>query len=138
MPTTAGLKKWVARPMGGEPRETAGLRPQTFLTAEVAMINRRRLPTGEVQVTFVLDEPRPVSVVGDFNDWDPYRHPLEPRCTGLRSAVVVASEGAVLRFRYLAESGEFFDDPDACAIEDDGLGGAHGVVLASISSGSVQ
>ena len=100
------------------------------------MINRRRLPTGAIQVTFVLDEARAVSVVGDFDDWDPHRDPLVPRCTGLRSAVVVASEGAVLHFRYLADTGEFFDDPDATAMVDDGQGGAHGVVLATIGADS--
>ena len=98
------------------------------------MINRRRLPTGAIQVTFVLDEPRAVSVVGDFNDWDPHRDPLVPRCTGLRSAIVVAAEGDVLHFRYLSETGEYFDDPDASAIVDDGQGGGHGVVLASIGA----
>ena len=48
----------------------------------------------------------------------------------------MASEGAVLHFRYLADTGEFFDDPDASAMVDDGQGGAHGVVLATIGADS--
>ena len=35
------------------------------------MITTTLLPNGDVLVTFMIDDGRPVSVVGDFNDWDP-------------------------------------------------------------------
>lgn len=73
---------------------------------------------GTVRITFVLpaDEPSgPVSVVGDFNDWNPYAHPLRRRANGTRSAVVTLLAGATLRFRYLAEGGVWFDDETAPA-----------------------
>jgi hypothetical protein len=44
---------------------------------------------GMVRVTFALpvDEPAAgVSVVGDFNDWDPYANPLRIRANRTRSA----------------------------------------------------
>jgi 1,4-alpha-glucan branching enzyme len=69
--------------------------------------------SGAVRVTFVLPaaEPAgPVSVVGDFNDWNPYAHPLRKRSNGVRSAVVTIPAGTTLRFRYLAEGGLWFDD----------------------------
>jgi len=69
-----------------------------------------------VRVTFVLPEDEPpgaVSVVGDFNDWDPHAHPLRPRGNGTRSAVVKLPAGRTLRFRYLAEGGLWFDDDTA-------------------------
>ena len=75
-------------------------------------------PDGDnvVQVTFMLPEDEPagaVSVVGDFNDWDPYAHPLQLRGKGSRSAVVSVPAGRALHFRYLAEGGLWFDDDTA-------------------------
>ncbi len=68
---------------------------------------------GTVRVTFVLpaDDPRgAVSVVGDFNDWNPFAHPLRRRANGTRSVAVTVPAGSTLRFRYLAEGGVWFDD----------------------------
>jgi 1,4-alpha-glucan branching enzyme len=72
--------------------------------------------SGTVRVTFVLPAAEPagaVSVVGDFNDWDPYAHPLRKRANGVRSAVVILPAGSTLRFRYLAQGGVWFDDDTA-------------------------
>ena len=96
------------------------------------MINRKKLQTGEIQITFVLDDPRPTSVVGDFNGWDPYRNPLVTRSSGLRSAAVAVPEGTVLRFRYLAVGGVFFDESDADALENNGVGGTHSMLVAAL------
>lgn len=74
--------------------------------------------SGSVRVTFVLPATEPagaVSVVGDFNGWDPYAHPLRKRSNGVRSAVVTIPVGTTLRFRYLAEGGVWFDDETATA-----------------------
>ena len=71
---------------------------------------------GTVRITFALpaDEPSgAVSVVGDFNDWNPLAHPLRPRTNGTRSAAVTVPAGATLRFRYLAEGGVWFNDETA-------------------------
>ena len=66
-----------------------------------------------VKITFSLptDEPTgAVSVVGDFNNWDPSAHPLRVRSNQTRSASVTVPAGSTLRFRYLAEGGMWFDD----------------------------
>ena len=71
---------------------------------------------GTVRVTFALPADEPggaVSVVGDFNDWDPFAHPLRRRANGTRSAAVTVAAGARLRFRYLAEGGIWFNDETA-------------------------
>jgi 1,4-alpha-glucan branching enzyme len=78
---------------------------------------------GTVRVTFVLPAAEPtgdVSVVGDFNDWDPYAHPLRRRGNGARSAAVDVPAGATVRFRYLAEGGVWFDDETAGAQDGQG------------------
>ena len=72
-------------------------------------------PSGEgmVKVTFSLPANEPagaVSVVGDFNNWDPSAHPLRARSNRTRSASVTVPAGSTLRFRYLAEGGMWFDD----------------------------
>ena len=71
---------------------------------------------GKVRVTFALPRDVPsgaVSVVGDFNGWDPYAHPLRRRTNGTRSASVTVAAGRTLHFRYLAEGGIWFDDEAA-------------------------
>ena len=68
---------------------------------------------GTVRVTFALpvDEPDgAVSVVGNFNDWDPFAHPLRLRANRTRSAAVTVPAGTTLHFRYLGEGGRWFDD----------------------------
>jgi 1,4-alpha-glucan branching enzyme len=68
---------------------------------------------GMIRVTFALPAAEPagaVSVVGDFNDWDPSAHPLRLRSNQTRSASVTVPVGSTLRFRYLAEGGMWFDD----------------------------
>jgi 1,4-alpha-glucan branching enzyme len=81
---------------------------------------------GEVRVTFSLPAGQPagaVSVVGDFNNWDPHAHPLRKRSNGSRSAVVSVPAGSTLRFRYLGDGGVWFDDETA------GPAGEHGATI---------
>jgi 1,4-alpha-glucan branching enzyme len=77
---------------------------------------RRQSKGQQTRVTFVLPdtaEVGKVSVVGDFNGWQPGRHVLVKRTNGTRSVAVALPPGTVQRFRYLAEGGRWFDDPDA-------------------------
>lgn len=79
------------------------------------MIKRSKGPADAVKVTFVVsaDEcDQPVSVVGEFNDWDPLATPLRKRSNGTRSASVELPTGGSYRFRYLADGGMWFCDPD--------------------------
>lgn len=64
------------------------------------------------------------SVVGDFNAWVPGSHELRKRTNGTRSASVTVPRGTRLRFRYLDENGNWFNDPDV-ALRD----GADDVVV---------
>jgi 1,4-alpha-glucan branching enzyme len=75
-------------------------------------------PDGTVRVTFALPADKPdgsVSVVGNFNDWDPAAHPLRRRANRTRSAAVTVPAGSTLHFRYLAEGGVWFDDETVSA-----------------------
>jgi 1,4-alpha-glucan branching enzyme len=84
-----------------------------------------------VKVNFVLPNDAVagnVSVVGDFNGWDPFAHPLRPRRDGTRSAVVTLPPGRRFAFRYLAEGGRWHDDDTAGAFEPNGIGGHNAVI----------
>lgn len=72
---------------------------------------------GLVRVTFTLpsDTRGPVSVVGDFNDWDPYAHPMPETPDGRRTVTVEVPAGYSFAFRYLGHGGCWFDDPQADA-----------------------
>ena len=75
---------------------------------------------GTVRVTFALPADEPdgaVSVVGNFNDWDPFAHPLRRRANRTRSAAVTVPAGSTLHFRYLAEGGRWFDDETMPALD---------------------
>ena len=62
-----------------------------------------------------------VAVVGDFNGWDPTIHPLR-RCEDWLKASVVLEPGQRYRFRYLAEGGRWFNDPEIGVYEPNGMG----------------
>jgi 1,4-alpha-glucan branching enzyme len=86
------------------------------------MLKCARLTGGKKRVTFSLtgEEPAgPVSVVGDFNDWEPGRHELKNRRNGTRSVSVILPAGEY-RFRYLATGGVWLDDDTADKVDHEG------------------
>jgi hypothetical protein len=79
------------------------------------MVMRSQLFGGKTRVTFSLpagDLPPAVSVVGDFNDWQPGQHELKPRRNRTRSVSLILAPGAY-RFRYLATGGVWLDEQSA-------------------------
>lgn len=70
----------------------------------------------QVKVTFVLPEEEVrgrVSVVGDFNDWDPEADKLIRRNNGTYSASVKLARGGEYAFRYFFEDGTWKNDEAA-------------------------
>lgn len=91
---------------------------------------KRSTTSSSVKVTFVLpigDPDQPVSVVGEFNGWDPFAHPLKKRSNGTRSASVELEPGRSYRFKYLADDGSWLTDPDAESL-DNGQGSVDSVI----------
>ena len=86
------------------------------------MLKRTRHRDGSAKVTFSLpagDPAGPVSVVGDFNGWQPGLHQLTARSNGTRSVAVELAPGTY-KFRYLGTGGHWFDDEHADEIQSDG------------------
>ncbi|MER6201420.1 isoamylase early set domain-containing protein [Streptomyces sp. NPDC001586] len=76
----------------------------------------RKLRKDRTQVTFVLPADSPagtVSVVGDFNDWQPGIHTLRPRKDGKRAVTVELPNESTHCFRYLAAGDYWFNDESA-------------------------
>ena len=87
--------------------------------------------SGKVKVNFVLPKDSAngkVSVVGDFNGWDPFVHPLRPRSNGTKSVTVTLPVSQRFAFRYLDEHGQWLDDEAASEYVDNGVGGVNSVV----------
>jgi hypothetical protein len=81
------------------------------------MLKREPVKKGnQVKVTFVVphdpDQPR-ISVLGDFNAWDPSATPLVKRANNTRSASVTLDPNRKYEFRYRTESGEWLDEEQA-------------------------
>ncbi|MGQ0624597.1 MAG: isoamylase early set domain-containing protein [Sporichthyaceae bacterium] len=71
----------------------------------------------------------PVSVVGDFNGWDPHANPLAAADScGLRCAALTVPGGRRYRFRYLAGDDRWFNDEAADDYESNEFGGQDGVL----------
>ncbi len=100
------------------------------------MISRTTTRAG-ARITFTVAARAPVSVVGDFNGWDPAAHPMQSRAGGLRSVTVALAPGTYA-FRYLADGGLFFDDPDADAFAGNEHGGIDGVVVVADAAPPVR
>ena len=85
------------------------------------MLRRSYLFGTKTRLTFRLlsDPPGTVSVVGDFNDWEPGRHELLRRRNGTWSVSVILEPGEY-RFRYLATGGVWFDEEYADRIDAEG------------------
>ena len=84
----------------------------------------------KVKVNFVLPRESAagkVSVVGDFNGWDPFVHPLKPRSNGTKSVSVTLPVSQRFAFKYLDENGQWLDD-DAAPREPNNFGGINSVV----------
>jgi 1,4-alpha-glucan branching enzyme len=99
---------------------------------EVAMISQAATRNG-ARVTFTVAAKAPVSVVGDFNGWDPSAHPLRGHKDGLRSATITLAPGEY-SFRYLAHGGIFFDEPDANRFAANAHGGIDNVVIVAAAA----
>ena len=83
------------------------------------MIKRSKGKSADkVKVTFAVannPEQPTVSVVGDFNEWNPGKTKLIKRNNGTRSVSVQLDKGESYRFRYYTADGDWFNDEAADA-----------------------
>ena len=97
------------------------------------MIKKQRSKKDDtVKVTFVLPGNHPygdVSVVGDFNSWDPTSHPFARRSNKTYSIAVMLDAGKRYRFRYFSQNGQWINDDSADDFERNDFGSEDCVLI---------
>ena len=88
------------------------------------------------QVKFVLVAPQAseVTVVGNFNDWNPAAHPLQRTATGGTWSVTVPLEAGRHEYSFVVDGKHWMPDPAAPLAPEDGFGVANSVLLVSGST----
>jgi 1,4-alpha-glucan branching enzyme len=98
------------------------------------MIKREVAEKGKkVKLTFVQPfqaSDSPISVVGDFNDWDPNKNKMVKRANGTASTSVTVEPNQRIRFRYRRADGTWFNDEAADAYEVGEAGAENCVVMS--------
>lgn len=69
-----------------------------------------------------------VTVVGDFNNWDPIETPLKKLKTGEFSGVVELEQGKSYEFRYLVGGDNWYNEPDADRFAANTFGSENSVI----------
>jgi len=131
-----GLDARVMREIAEAPPQRRRVRPLWPLLAAAAVVatvlvarpwNRNGASTADT-LQFVLVAPQAASValVGDFNDWDPARSPMQT-AHGVWATVVQLAPGRY-RYAFLVNGVEWRADPSAPAAKDDEFGTPSSVV----------
>jgi hypothetical protein len=86
--------------------------------------------TDAVSFQFVVVAPRAqrVSLVGDFNDWDPARTPMTASGPGGMWTIIVPLTPGRYRYAFLVDGTQWLADPSAPAGGSDGFGAPSSVV----------
>lgn len=95
-------------------------------------MEKKYSPTGKTcKVTFDLPadvKAKNVAVCGDFNGWDPLRHPMKKRKDGGFTVTVSLKPGQEYRFRYFLDGKKWENDWSADAYKPNKYGTEDSVV----------
>lgn len=109
------------------------MRSQLPFIKNNCMIHRQSINGGgQSQITFILPanyRHLPISVVGDFNQWNPAAHPFHRCSNGSYRASIILNHGQRYAFRYLSANGEWFNEGMADAFEENGFGRDNSVLV---------
>jgi hypothetical protein len=130
----------IARPASPEPLASPRFRriwPWLAAAAVLAVIlvARPRLGGGNepdaFQFVLVAPQAGSVSLVGDFNDWDPTRAPMHVAPGGVWATVLPLAPGRY-RYAFLVNGVEWRADPAAPPVRDDEFGSPSSVVTVGV------
>ena len=96
------------------------------------MLNKKFVKSKQkYQVTFELPqdiEAKAVSVVGEFNGWDPAAAPLK-KVKGVWKTTLELEQGHEYQYRYLVNGQEWYNDPAADKHVPNNIDGDNSVVV---------
>lgn len=114
-------------------RNTPAAAPDGYTPSGVPVV-----PAGATaaQVKFVLVAPQAseVTVVGNFNGWNPAAHPMRRTATGGTWSVTVPLEAGRHEYSFVVDGKHWMPDPAAALAPADGFGVANSVLLVSGST----
>ncbi len=94
---------------------------------------KKEVLVGAKQVKLTFSQPAEavtkISVVGDFNQWDPAALPLRKRSNGVATASITLAAEQRVRFRYYRADGQWFNDEAADGYELGEAGAENCVVM---------
>jgi 1,4-alpha-glucan branching enzyme len=97
------------------------------------MLKREAIKTnGHTKITFILpnDPAKPkISVVGNFNDWNPVAHQMVKRANNTRSVTVSLPANQRYVFRYYTADGTWFNDDAADGYEQNEYGTENCIIV---------
>jgi len=73
-------------------------------------------------------EAESVTVVGDFNNWDPIETPMNKLKSGEFTCLLELEAGKSYEFRYLVGGEEWYNDPEADGYAANKFGGENSIV----------
>lgn len=96
------------------------------------MLNKKFIKSKKTcQVTFSLsngDTVKEASVVGEFNDWDASKNPMN-KVKGIWKTTVEVEQGREYQYRYVVNGSEWMNDPEADKYVPNNIDGDNSVVL---------
>lgn len=87
--------------------------------------------SNKISVTFEMPadiQAATLSLVGDFNDWDPAAAPMRRRKDGTWAKTLRLAPG-IYHYRFVTDDGIWYNDPAASGYEPSGLGEDNSVVI---------
>ncbi|MBA3891021.1 MAG: isoamylase early set domain-containing protein [Gemmatimonadaceae bacterium] len=88
----------------------------------------------QVKFVFVAPQASEVTVVGNFNGWNPSAHPMQRTPTGGTWTVTVPLEAGRHEYSFVVNGSHWMPDPSAPLAAEDGFGAANSVLLVSGST----
>lgn len=130
----------TARPLPGLPEERQGYGVVQPGPAVTAALRLRYGTLGETPLSpyvrhgfvhFVYYDPRAerVSVIGDFNAWQPDATPMETIAPGMWHAAIPLPPPGRYGYKFLVDNDRWLDDPENSEKEADGYGGFNAVLV---------
>ncbi len=101
------------------------------------MLTKRKLANGRIEVMFTmpaLEGVERLSLVGDFNQWNPNANPMTQAEDGSWHAIITVDPGAY-QFRYFSDGRTWHNDWKADGYLPNEFGGENCVVVAAVENG---